>query len=80
MIWSNRIVAASVLNDCLGLYRLSAMRACYLVEVALIVRLLIDGDACDTGSWFKHPRRHDWFILGKWSLRMAHIYGWIRLT
>ena len=50
MIWGDWIVAASVLDDCLGLYSCAALGSSDLIEVALIVRLLIDRDACDADS------------------------------
>ena len=45
MVWGDWIVTTSVLNDCLGLYSRAALGPCDLIEVALVVRLLVDRDA-----------------------------------
>ena len=65
MIWGDWIVTASVLDDCLGLYSCAALGSGDLIEVALIVRLLIDRDACDADTRFQHSGRHHGIVLSK---------------
>ena len=65
MIWGDWIVTASVLDDCLGLYSCAALGSGDLIEVALIVRLLVDRDARDADAWFEHSCRHHGIVLSK---------------
>ena len=65
MVWGDWIVTTSVLNDCLGLYSRAALGPCDLIEVALIVRLLVDRDARDADARFEHSCRHHWVVLSK---------------